>query len=269
MIHHDDPNHPVTTTLQYTRTPLVLSVFVLTDIDVLSFNIFGSINFFERDLKRLSWFWRGPYMLTEWGIDGPWEGTKATSWGAHIETSSNIKSEQYLMRYEKAMPVTDGRFLGSFAFYWGKKQETTHTWFSMFNDKGAKTQVVSILKYIWSGKKPKKQPEIHYLTINGRSDDIIMNSNQLVNANIVLSEQSTTIKKIQWEIYPEDWYKKNNRPNIIKPELLQSYNRSPDNLDLSFTSPQKPGPYRLFVTIYDNDEDITTCNTPFYVVKYE
>ena len=50
------------------------------------------------------------------------------------------------------MPINDPRFLGSFIFFWGQKQEITHTWYSLFDEFGNKTESVSSAEEIWSGK---------------------------------------------------------------------------------------------------------------------
>src|SRR5690606_27952295 len=107
---------------------------------------------FLDDVESFSWVWRGPYLITEWGIDGPWEGTPQTPWGAWIEPTSTTKAAQYRQRYRQQMPINDRGFLGSLIFYWGQKQETTHTWFSLFDEHGNKTEAVAAAEEIWSGR---------------------------------------------------------------------------------------------------------------------
>jgi hypothetical protein len=34
---------------------------------------------------------------------------------------------------------------------------------------------------------------------------------------------------------------------------------------LSFKAPDKSGPYRLFLTVYDGNNNVATANAPFYV----
>ena len=75
MIHKDDPDHPVTTTMVNFQRKEIFNIKVRTDVDLISFNIFGRIHALASDLASFSWIWDGPYLITEWGIDGPWEGT--------------------------------------------------------------------------------------------------------------------------------------------------------------------------------------------------
>ncbi|WP_158800187.1 glycoside hydrolase family 2 TIM barrel-domain containing protein [Pedobacter sp. L105] len=114
MIHQDDPDHPVTTTMTNFQRSDIFMIKMRTDVDVISFNIFGQIHSLKKDLKQFSWFWNGPFLITEWGIDGPWDGTPQTSWAAKIEPTSTKKAEQYFNRYKDDMPIENGGFLGSF-----------------------------------------------------------------------------------------------------------------------------------------------------------
>src|SRR5690606_41215403 len=123
MIHTDDPDHPVMTTVLNFNKKYILNLQLRCDIDLISFNIFSRIDFLKDELKDASLFWKGPFMLAEWGVNGPWQGTPQTAWGAFIENTSTKNAEHYLERYQKHMPIDDGRFLGSFVFYWGQKQE--------------------------------------------------------------------------------------------------------------------------------------------------
>jgi len=269
MIHHDDPDHPVTTTVVNFQQKNILNISYRTDVDVISFNIFGRLSYLRDDLSHISWLWHGPYMVTEWGIDGPWEGTKQTAWGAYIETNSTNKAYQYIKRYKEQMPVDDPRFLGSFIFYWGQKQETTHTWFSLFDDKGAKTEVVNAAQYLWTGKRLAHQPpQIKYMLVDGKSayDNLLYKPGEKASAEVFMLKPDTDITTIQWQVYKEDWYRKNNLNSTLKTNALPGLILSNKDSKAIFATPDKPGPYRLFATIYDRFGNVATCNTPFYVV---
>ncbi|MFC4212698.1 glycoside hydrolase family 2 TIM barrel-domain containing protein [Pedobacter lithocola] len=79
MIHEDDPDHPVTTTMVNFQKNDLVNLKIRTNIDVISFNIFSRITELKDDLKNFSWFWDGAYLITEWGIDGPWQGAPGTA----------------------------------------------------------------------------------------------------------------------------------------------------------------------------------------------
>lgn len=267
MIHRDDPNHPVTTTMMNLRRKDLFGMTMFTDIDVISINIFGSVKELRNNLKNLSWFWEGPFIVAEWGIEGPWLQQK-NAWSAHIEGTSTKKAEQYNEMYGY-IPHENPRFLGSFVFYWGQKQETTHTWFSMFNQQGQQTEAVGVMQYHWSGKRPKVlAPRVNYMLVNGKGamDNILFKPGEIAEATLDLPETDTSDYTI-WELYPEDWYKKNNNNSLKKINPISKTIISSSYLKASFKVPAKEGPYRIFATIYDRYGNFATCNTPFYVVS--
>ena len=266
MIHRDDPNHPVTTTMMNLRRKDLFGMTMFTNIDVISINIFGSVKDLRNNLKKLSWFWEGPFIVAEWGIEGPWLHQK-NAWSAHIESTSTKKAEQYDEMYGY-IPHENSRFLGSFVFYWGQKQETTHTWFSMFDQKGQQTEAVGVMQYHWSGKRPlKTAPKINYMLINGKGamDNILFKPGEIAQATLDLPESDTSDYTV-WEMYPEDWYE-NDKIKHKKIAPIAKAILSSGYLKANFKTPAKEGPYRIFATIYDRYGNFATCNTPFYVVS--
>lgn len=269
MIHHDDPDHLVTTTIVNFKKHDIFNIKVRTDVDVISFNMFGRLSYLRDDLKSFLWMWRGPYMITEWGIDGPWANNKQTAWGAYIETTSTNKAQQYIDRYRHQMPVDDPRFLGSFIFYWGQKQETTQTWFSLFDENGNKTEAVGAAQYLWTGKWPVNMPpQIKYMLINGKGapDNLIYKPGYKLNAEVLMLKPDADITKVQWQVFAEDWYKSDNQNDTTKKREIGGVVQSVQNLQVTFVTPGKQGPYRIFATLFDRYGNITTCNIPFYVL---
>lgn len=270
LIHKEDPDHPVTTTVLNFRRKDIFNIKMRTDIDLISFNLFGGLTSLKKDREGFSWFWNGPYLITEWGIDGPWDGSQYTAWGAYIEPTSTKKAELHKMRYDQYMPVNDPGYLGSFIFFWGQKQETTHTWFSLFDEHGRKTESVAVASAIWTGKKTRDTfPKINYMLLNGKGakDNIILKSGQTAAAELLIEPGSVPPERIEWEIYPEDWYKVDNMNNLIRPALIETIFTRSTNLGVTFKAPLKEGPYRIFVTITGQNGNIATSNTPFYIAE--
>jgi hypothetical protein len=268
MIHQDDPDHPVTTTMVNFRKNDIVNIKLRTDVDIISFNIFSRITELKDDLKNFSWFWKGPYLITEWGINGPWPGISSTAWDAKIEPNSTIKAKDYLARYKEYMPVEAPRFLGSFIFFWGQKQEITHTWFSLFDEFGNKTESVSIAQEIWTGKPSNfNGPKISGMVLSekGASNNIFLEPGSLQSAKINVLENKKPVN-VKWEIYPEDWYKKNNVNNLIRPKILNGLIIEQTGLEVKFKAPLTEGPYRLFASVSDNKGNIANANIPFYVI---
>lgn len=269
MIHTEDPDHPVTTALiNFNRRCLYNIRFKVTGLDLVSFNIFGELPRLRRDLDKFSWFWKGPFLISEWGINGPWESA-ATAWGAPVENTGTKKAEQYRQLYEQFMPVEHPRFLGACIFYWGSKQEGTHTWFSLFSEEGAVSGTVQEMQYLWTGKMPPhKAPALKYMLLNGKGamDNNIFRPGTTQTAEVLPDGISGDSLHVRWEILEEDWYTKNRyEPNTRKPPVPDSLQLSARELRAVFRTPAKEGPYRIFATVFDNYGNFASTNTPFYV----
>lgn len=267
MVHTLDPNHPVLTTMVNFSRKNIINIKWRTDVDLIAFNTFGELKNLKKEIDAFSWFWNGPYMVTEWGIEGPWAGNPTTSWGAYIENSSSKKAEQYGSFYQKYIPKNDNRFLGDFVFYWGEKQEGTNTWFSMIDREGRASESVRTMQNIWIHKTNlPPAPPLNYMLLNekGAADDLIFAAGQTVSARLVINGREKFI--CRWEIQPEDWYEKNGLRNQkwLVPVAVPGLDSANDHVN--FRMPEKEGPYRLFAYVYNNTGGFAACNTPFYVI---
>lgn len=270
MIHAEDADHPITTTILNFNPKYIYNIRLMCDIDLLSFNIFSTLPELRQNLKSIEWFWKGPYMLLEWGINGPWQGTERTAWGAYIEDTSKKKAEVYKARYEKDMPREDPRFLGGCVFFWGSKQETTHTWFSIFDDTGRSSEALTKMHEIWNGKPSGKvYPEIKFMLLNqqGARDNVMLTPGEQATADVLLFKGHDRIRSIRWQVFREDWYRQNHINSVRKLRPLITADNPGDNLHMTFASPLEEGPYRIFATVYDDEGNFASCNTPFYVVN--
>lgn len=267
MIHSDDPDHPVTTALINLNKRCLYNIrWKVPGLDLISLNIFGELSSLRDNLDGFSWFWDGPFLISEWGINGPWE-SEATAWGAPIENTSTKKAEQYLDMYRRWMPVENPRFLGACVFYWGQKQEVTHTWFNLFDEQGAASATAGVMQYIWTGKWPAvSAPAVKYMLVDGKGarDNILVSPGSEHMAEVLMGNDSVHIR---WEILKEDWYIRNwYEANTRKPASQDSLLRMTGARSTTFRAPAKEGPYRIFATIYNQNGQFATTNTPFYVV---
>jgi hypothetical protein len=270
MIHQKDPQHPVTTTIMTFQKKNIINIKLRTKIDFISFNIFGSIRTLKVDLEKFKWLWDGPFLITEWGVEGPWLAENQNAWGAYIESTSTKKAEQYLANYEKYMPVSNPRFLGSMVFYWGQKQELTPTWFSLFDENGAETEVVQIMRYIWTNKKvAEKAPALKYMLLDGKGarDNIIFKPDITVNSKVYFENADTVGLTFKWKIFAEDWFKPNGIFSEKRPDEIKNLIIGQSGPELNFKVPGKEGPYRILVYVYNKKGSFATSNTPFYVMK--
>ena len=160
-----DPHHPVMTVLAHPTPAAVAEIKrCCPSVDILGCNSYAGLPVLARDVRACGW--TGPYLVTEWGNDGSWEVPK-TTWGAEIEPTSTAKAIQRAQRYALIRADT-ARCLGSYAFFWGQKQETTPTWFNLFTADGRAEESVAVLESLWSGRPPAvSAPRIGALQLNG------------------------------------------------------------------------------------------------------
>ncbi len=272
MIHAEDPDHPVTTTLINVPWRSIVNIQLRTQIDFISVNLFGGLPLFKKELQDFNWFWKGPFLVTEWGIEGPWPGPDKdmvqTAWGAFIEPTSTKKAEQYLYAYQRYMPVTNPRYLGSFVFYWGQKQETTPTWFSLIAENGAVSETVGTMKFIWTSEWPLHKPlKIRYLLLDkrGAADNIIYKPGSIVKADLFFQSRDTSRLTYKWMVLNEDWFKINFRNNQKRLNPVDSLVIHQVGPQLLFRTPERTGPYRIYVYVFDQFGNFATSNIPFFV----
>ena len=274
MIHEQDPSHPVTTTIINYQKENILNIrWKLRGIDFISINTYNKLKDIRWELRRLEWFWDGPYLVSEWCPNGGWEA-QTTVWGAPIENTSTKKAEQYSYFFKAYMPTSEPRFLGSLAFYWGSRHEYTPTWYSVYNENGCPNEIKESLADCWNMAKTKHEAaQVDYMLIDsaGAKDNIILSPGSKHTAYLLIPGwQPKDSLRYSWEIMKEDWftwgrtwqYFERPRPEhgLIADSTMQN---------TSFICPKKEGPYRIFVTVYNNKGYCTTANTPFYVVNNE
>lgn len=265
MIHREDPDHPVTTTMVNYQFRNILNLRLkVQQLDIISFNTFGDLKKLERKLTLNKWLWKGPFLITEWGIYSPQE-SGTTAWSAPIEPSSTLKAKHYHEFYADYLPVDNPRFLGAMTFYWGQKRESTPTWYSILDQNGAKTAIAREMEYFWTNRTPPHPPPaISSLLLNGKkaTDNIFLRPDTIQTAVLQLTDTDTSRLRIIWKLTDEDF-----DPNNIVALLEYAADITPHNsARITFRSPAKEGPYRLYSWVYDQYGNTATVNTPFYVI---
>ncbi|NDK55818.1 hypothetical protein GWO68_07815 [Pontibacter sp. BT213] len=266
MIHQLDPNHPTTTTVM--NVPLK-DINLISKrcpaLDVLSINSFGAMHTLREELAQSSW--KGPYIISEFGARGYWEAFY-TEWLAPIEQTSSEKATFSRERYERTVLADTARCLGSYVFMWGNKQETTPTWFSMFSEKGEETQQVHEIAELWQGKDSLKNeaPYIAYLTLNDKhaKDNVYLSPGKTATASVYAFDPEGKPLRLHWEVLPESKPEDGNAAKEKKPAVVAGVLGKPTGHKITLT-PQQQGAYRLFVYIYDGDNNVATANIPYFV----
>ncbi|MCL4222144.1 MAG: hypothetical protein KJZ65_12335 [Phycisphaerales bacterium] len=230
-------------------------------IDVLGINSYGGAPSLPRRLTAQGW--TGPYVITEFGPIGHWEGGH-TPWGAPFEPSSSEKAEMYRRaQAEGVLAEMPGRCLGSYAFLWGHKQETTPTWFGMFLESGERTAAVDVMQELWTGKPPTdRAPEVGNLALGSGP---VFEPGQTFVSTCKPGDPEGEPLRVTWVVRPESTDRRSGgdaergTPDIpgaiVESGLERAVVRAPD----------WPGAYRLYVTVFDGRGGAGTANIPFLV----
>ncbi len=271
IVHKEDPNHPVSTSLStHHFWKRLLSVHIHSpNLDLIGYNIFAPAVKFKPQLSNLSHIIAlNPFFISEWGIEGPWAQEK-TLWNAPVETTSTNKGYQYRENYA-AIVNQFNLSIGAAVFYWGKKQERTHTWFNIFDEQGKKSQAYYELKNIWKNELNSSNlpPQVKYMLVNnlGARDNLVFKPNEIINAQLLFENEIDSTIKVNWEIYEEEWnYEGGGAEHKIANKIFDSIEKT-DTAKIAFRIPVLEGPYRIFAFVYDQKGNFATANTPFYVL---
>lgn len=265
LIHQLDPNHPTLTALSGFSRDLARQITnQAPDLDLIGVQMYADVVNLPRYLKESGW--DRPYMVTEWGATGHWEGGN-TVWGAPIENDSTVKADNYLMRYNVAIRPDQTHCLGAFVFLWGQKQERTPTWYGMFLETGEETAAVDAMHYIWKGEWPaNRSPRIDGAWLDGKtaSQNIRVAPGRSCVAKVAASDANHDPLAYAWEILEESRDLKvggdaESRPQNVPGLILSATSET------TLTAPAKPGAYRLFAYVRDGKGGAAHVNLPFLV----
>ena len=235
-------------------------------IDLLGCNSYGGLKVLAQDVRKSGW--PGAYLVSEWGSDGNWEVDK-TPWGAEIELTSTEKAFQYALRYPLIL-MDIQCCLGSYAFYWGQKQETTPTWFNLFLEDGAETEAIEVLQFLWCARSPAvAAPRITPLRLNGvgAAAGLRVAAGEPVQAGFALARGEPGEVQVKWTLQPESRDKRFGGDHEQQPRDLKlpAIAATADQTRLNFPAPAQTGAYRLYVTVYGPGGKAATANFPFLV----
>jgi hypothetical protein len=254
-----DPNHPTMTVIAEIGGQKVAGIHkYCPDIDIIGINSYGGGPSVAERYAKLKG--TKPYIITEFGPVGPWE-TGKTSWGAPYEPTSTEKAALYRKTYEGSI-ANQPLCLGSYAFLWGQKQETTATWFGMFLQDGDKLQAVDTMTELWSGSPPANRcPVINQLRIRDLRE---FAPGDVFSADLEAADPSGRPLQVRWVVQPEQTKKLTaGAEEQTLPELTDSILRS-DGRSAEVRAPQAPGGYRLFAYVR-NGVGAAVANVPFHV----
>ena len=266
MIHELDPNHPATIVLAGIHKKEIDEIKrSVPSIDLLSINTYGGLATLPSEIKLAGW--DGPYMVTEWGPTGHWEGLE-TLWKAPIEETSSEKAAVYKSRYGFSIEKDKDKCLGSYVFLWGQKQERTPTWYGLFTAKGEESEVVDVMHYLWKGQYPSNlAPHVYSFQLNDQkaSQNIYLKPGGNYLASALATDPDQDPLKYSWELLPEATNVGEGGDHEDKPDAVKFTYKDAGDGKVTFNAPEKQGAYRLFVYIRDGKNKVATANIPFYV----
>lgn len=267
MIHEEDANHPTLIVTAGITVPLAnIIAEQIPDIDFLGINYYAAISLIYDVMAKSSF--KKPYVVTEWGVNGPWE-VATTPWGIAVEPSSKEKAENFKNRYANHIVSHPDLCLGSYAFLWGQKTEGSPIWFGLsFN--GEMTESVDELSKAWTGTYPtNRAPSVVESAINGiipKKECIISKEEDNIYTHKITDPDGDKII-VEYLIRPENTtdglvddsnHSLSHLPGIIYDESLNS-------CKLRFNASHNGKAFRLYVFVRDGKGRIATEVRPLKV----
>lgn len=269
MVRELDDKHLITTSIMPKRNTLNYLEEYCPNIPIVGVNSFG----FAPDVENLMGGprgWNKPYFLSEWGPKGYWE-VYQTDWEASYEASSSEKARFMTQVYKNHIVPNQQNCLGSFVFFWGYKQERTHTWFSFFDEEGNPSELAHTLQHLWTGDGAKTpRLNIENFALNGIANDqsIYLSPGENANATIEVTHRDGMEMASNWEIRKEGNYRGINGGDQ-EPDTspIQGLIINKSTSSLNFTAPKEEGAYRIFFTVKDSTGSYGTANKCFFVMN--
>ncbi len=230
-------------------------------LDILGVNAYASAPGVGAALRAAGW--KKPFVLTEFGPSGAWEVGK-TTWGAPIEPTGQEKAGTYFSTARTVIDDGKGTCLGTYAFLWGNKQETTSTWYGMFLPSGEKLPTVDAMSYIWTGKFPANRcPKLKSFTSAANAQTVAPGSTNSAKAEVTDPEGDALA--YDWSVVSESTDRKTGGDAEAAPPAHPECIVSGTGPELTFRAPSTPGAYRVFLVVRDGKGGATAANFPFRV----
>ena len=257
-----DPHHPTMTVIGElgANASKVVSIEQLCpSIDIIGVNSYGGVGSLA-ERYRAAGISR-PYIVTEFGVHGPWEVAK-TKWGAPFEPTSTAKAKSYATAYRQAVVEQRGLCLGAYAFLWGHKQETTATWFGMLLPDGSRLAAVDAMTAAWTGQPPRNHcPKIETMTLSKTSQ---LQPGEILHASIAVAGVEMDQLRYQWVLRHDSGTIGTGGDFQVEEAVIEN-SVSSEKTRCAVTVPDGGGAYRLYAYVYDNDGGAAVANTPIFV----
>jgi hypothetical protein len=266
MIGELDPNHPKTTAIAGFKDDVITEIRNRAPaLDFISVQLYGSLFALPERIEAFGF--EDPFMVTEWGTLGYWEVDK-TDWGAPIELTSSAKANVYQRGYTQILQPLEGQLIGSYAFYWGQKQERTPTWFGLLTERDERTESIDVLQYLWTGRWPEdRTPQLLSLQLDGKNAlaSVRIESGRSYYAQVDAIDPDGDQLAYRWELKPESTATQSGGDFEPPIESIEGFISGDAGARVMITAPP-PGAYRLFVYVVDGQGNAAHANLPFLSV---
>ncbi len=192
-----DPNHPVTSVVaEIPEQTLEEFKTLCPHLDFLGINSYGGAASVGERWRKAGM--TKPYVLTEYGAHGSWEGPK-NGWGLALEPTSAEKGRQFAAAYAASIASERGRnCLGGYAFTWGWKVEATPTWHGMLLPDLTRLASVEAVQTAWGvAKVANRCPVAEPLVV---SSDDLADAATTVEASVAARDPDGDRLTYRWEL---------------------------------------------------------------------
>lgn len=252
-----DPNHPtMTITAEIGKRQIEALNRFCPSIDIHGINSYGGAPSIPQRYKEQGGV--KPYIITEFGPPGIWE-VPTNKWGMVDELTSTEKASFYRQSYE--VISADPLCLGSFAFTWGSKQETSATWFGMLLPSGEKLACVDELTKLWSGKPSTNLcPKIESFELEGPNE--LLDPGAVIEVKLKASDPENDPLKFKF-LLTEDWKEvaEGGDHRMSPPTYPESTLPGATGTGAKIRMPNDGGgTYRVYVFVYDGQGGAATAS---------
>ncbi|MCK9259603.1 MAG: hypothetical protein M0P63_07540 [Azoarcus sp.] len=199
-----------------------------------------------------------PVVVSELGALGQWQAGRKP-WGAPVELTSREKADFY--RKALAALHAEPQVRGVFPFLWGAKQEQTATWHGLLLADGSLTEMTDALAQAWGRPPLHRAPTILGV---GISADVFAPGAR-VSAGVDARSADDERLSTEWTVRAEATDLRLGGDNEAAPARVDVAVLASDSGQFSFMAPNRPGAYRLFITVRGAGGKVATANLPFLV----